>query len=161
VIVAIPASDTVAYPARLFDGSADLLLVKLYDQHWSTSPPGTIASPEWVRRTLGMRVAERGASRLVAALPAYGYLWRPNTVAATIGFADAAKLAAESGTALIRDPATSTLRAVRAGVDGWELWVSDAELLAALEREVVALGVRRVALWRLGLEDPAIWGGPR
>lgn len=161
VVVAIPASDTVAYPARLFDGSADLLLVKLYDQHWPTSPPGTIASPDWVRRTLGMRVAERGASRLVAALPAYGYLWRPNALASTIGFEDAARLAAESGTALVRDPATSTLHAVRAGADGWELWVSDAGLLDALEREVVALGVRRVALWRLGLEDPAIWSAER
>ncbi|MDB4882032.1 MAG: polysaccharide deacetylase [Gemmatimonadetes bacterium] len=159
VVVAVPASDTVGYPARLFDSSADLLLVMLYDQHWSTSPPGAIAAPEWVRRTLGMRVAERGASRLVAALPLYGYLWRPNTVASTIGYDDARRLAAEAGTALARDPATLTLHATRPGADGWELWVSDAELVAALEREVSDLGVRRVAYWRLGLEDPAVWAG--
>jgi spore germination protein YaaH len=157
VVVAVPASDTVAYPARLFDASADLLLVMLYDQHWSTSPPGPIAAPDWVRRTLGVRAAERGANRLVAALPLYGYLWRPNSVATTIGYEDALKLAAEAGTTLARDPATSTLHATRPGADGWELWVSDAELVAALEREVSDLGVRRVAFWRLGLEDPAIW----
>ncbi|MEO6528595.1 MAG: hypothetical protein ABIP93_18400 [Gemmatimonadaceae bacterium] len=157
VVIAVPASDTVGYPARLFDGSADLLLVMLYDQHWSTSPPGAIAAPEWVRRTLGMRVAERGASRLVAALPLYGYLWRPNMVATTIGYDDARRLATEAGTALSRDPATGTLHAVRAGTDGWELWVSDAELVTALEREATNLGVRRMAYWRLGLEDGAIW----
>jgi peptidoglycan-N-acetylglucosamine deacetylase len=158
VVVAVPATDTVGYPARLFDGSADLLLIMLYDQHWSTSPPGAIAAPDWVRRTLGTRVAERGASRLVAALPLYGYLWRPNLPASTIGYDDARRLAAEAGTTLSRDPATSTLHATRAGTDGWELWVSDSELVAALAREASDLGVRRVAFWRLGLEDGAMWG---
>ena len=160
IVVAVPASDTAGYPARRFDASADLLLVMLYDQHWSTSPPGAIAAPEWVRRALGVRVAERGASRLVAALPLYGYQWRPNTVASTIGYDDARRLAAEAGTSLARDPATATLTATRVGADGWELWVSDAALVAALEREVVALGVRRVAYWRLGLEDASMWEQP-
>jgi peptidoglycan-N-acetylglucosamine deacetylase len=160
VVVAVPASDTVAYPARLFDDSADLLLVMLYDQHWATSPPGAIAAPDWVRRTLGMRVAERGANRLIAALPLYGYLWRPNTFAETIGFDDARRLATEAGTSLARDPATATLRASRPGADGWELWVSDATLVATLQREATDLGVRTVAFWRLGLEDPGMWVKP-
>ena len=101
--------------------------------------------------------ADLGANRLVAALPLYGYLWRPNAIASTIGFDDARRLAAEAGTTLARDPATSTLHATRAGADGWELWVSDAELVAALQREVTTLGVSRVAFWRLGLEDAALW----
>jgi peptidoglycan-N-acetylglucosamine deacetylase len=157
IVVAVPASDTVGYPARLFDRSANLLLVMLYDQHWATSPPGAIAAPDWARRALGTRVAERGASRLVAALPLYGYLWRPNTFAETIGYDDARRLATEAGTSLTRDPATATLRATRPGADGWELWVSDATLVATLEREATDLGVRRVAYWRLGLEDAGMW----
>jgi spore germination protein YaaH len=157
VAVAIAASDTVGYPARLFESSADLLLVMLYDQHWSTSPPGTIAEPLWVRRTLAMRVAESGANRVVAALPLYGYQWRANAPAATISYDDARHLAAEAGVALERDPASSMLHATRAGPDGWELWVSDAVLLEALQQEVASLGVRRLAFWRLGLEDPAMW----
>ena len=157
VVIAIPASDTVGFPARLFTSSADLLLIMLYDQHWATSPPGAIAEPLWVRRTLAMRVAESGASRVVAALPLYGYQWRANAPAATISYDDARRLAAEAGVALDRDPATHSLHALRAGADGWELWVTDAVLLDALQREVAAFGVRRVAYWRLGLEDPAIW----
>lgn len=159
VVVALPASDTAGYPARLFD-TADLLMVMLYDQHWATSPPGAIAAPEWVRRTLATRVAESGASRIVAALPLYGYQWRATGEATTIGYDDAGRLAAEAGVALDRDPATSTLHATRAGADGWELWVSDAVLLAQLRAEVLALGVRRLAFWRLGLEDPSFWSAP-
>ena len=157
VVIAVPASDTVGYPARLFESSADLLLVMLYDQHWATSPPGPVAEPLWVRRTLAMRVAESGASRVVAGLPLYGYQWRANAPATTISYDDARRLAAEAGVALDRDPATSSLHALRAGVAGWELWVSDALLLDVLRREVAALGVRRIAYWRLGLEDRAIW----
>jgi spore germination protein YaaH len=58
---------------------------------------------------------------------------------------------------LDRDPATSTLHAVRAVGDQWELWISDAVLLDALQREVSALNVTRVAYWRLGLEDSGVW----
>jgi hypothetical protein len=82
VVVALPASDTAGYPARLF-ATADLLMVMLYDQHWATSPAGAIAAPEWVRRTLATRVAESGASRMVAALPLYGYQGRATGEATT------------------------------------------------------------------------------
>lgn len=157
VAVALPATDTSGYPARLFASSADLLLIMLYDQHWATSPPGAIAEPQWVRRALAMRVAESGATRIVAALPMYGYLWRPNTVARAISYDDARRIATEAGVSLERDPATSSLHAARTIGDRWELWVSDAVLLEALQREVVALNVKRVAYWRLGLEDPALW----
>jgi peptidoglycan-N-acetylglucosamine deacetylase len=157
VAVAMPASDTVGYPARLFASSADLLLIMLYDQHWATSPPGAIAEPAWVRRTLAMRVAESGASRMVAGLPLYGYLWRPNVAATTISYDDARRITTEAGISLDRDPATSMLHAVRTVGDQWELWVGDAVLLDALQREVAALNVARVAYWRLGLEDSAVW----
>ncbi|MEO7455061.1 MAG: hypothetical protein ABIY52_02290 [Gemmatimonadaceae bacterium] len=158
VVVAVPASDTAGYPARLFETSADLLLVMLYDEHWATSPPGAIADPGWVRRSLATRVAEVGASRLVASLPLYGYVWRMNGApAAAISFDDARRLATEAGVALERDPATQTLRAMRTDGDRWELWVSDAALLTVLEREVSAMNVRRVAYWRLGLEDAGVW----
>lgn len=159
VTVAVPATDTAGYPARLFESSADMLLVMLYDLHWATSPPGAITEPGWVRRSLATRVAEGGASRLVAALPLYGYVWKPSTgaPASAISFDDARRLATESGVPLERDPATQSLRAVRPDGDRWELWVSDAVQLRALEREVASLGVRRLAYWRLGLEDPGVW----
>ena len=155
IAVAIPALDTAAYPARAFIPAADYVLPMLYDEHWTTSPPGPIASPDFVRRALALRVAEVGPSRVVAALPFYGYRWPLNRPATDISFDDARRDAASGGVELRRDPATQTLRASRPGE--WELWVSDAGLLASLLREVDAAGVRRVAFWRLGQEDPAIY----
>ncbi len=151
IVVALPATDTAAYPARLFP-SADLLMPMLYDEHWVTSPAGPIASPDWVRRTLSMRAAEAGAGRLVAALPLYGYLWRPGHDAVTISLSEARRLSAEAGVALDRDASVSTLHAKSSGTAPWELWVADSVLVDSLRAEVRRLGVRRVAYWRLGLE---------
>jgi spore germination protein YaaH len=155
VVIAVPAGDTAAYPAALLLQSADLIMPILYDQHWTDSPPGPIASPEWVTRNLGTRVAEVGAARIVAAFPLYGYRWRRNAATEVIAFGDARRLTTTTNTALARDHASATLHA--SSPEGWELWVSDRVLVETLVRGARQLGVRRFALWRLGLEDPAVW----
>jgi peptidoglycan-N-acetylglucosamine deacetylase len=155
VVIAVPAGDTAAYPAALLLQSADLIMPVLYDQHWSTSPPGPIAAPEWVTRNLSIRVAEVGAARIVAAFPLYGYRWRRSAETEIISYDDARQLTTMTNTPLARDHASATLHAV--SPEGWEIWVSDHVLLETLVREARELGVTTFALWRLGLEDPAVW----
>jgi len=155
VAVAIPAGDTAAYPTRILFPAADLAVVMLYDEHWSTSAPGPIATPDWVKRTLGQRVADVGADRLVAALPLYGYLWRGTQPGEPLSFGEARRAAARANVDLARDPSSTSLHAVQPGV--WELWMTDAELIRVLVDQATALGVGRIALWRLGQEDPAVW----
>lgn len=155
ITVAIPALDTALFPAAPFFPAADYVMVMLYDQHWETSPPGPISAPDWVRRALQTRVAEVGASKIIAGLPLYGYEWHPNAAASPLAFEEAKRDASRGGIQLVRDPVTQTLTATLPG--RWEIWVSDADLLRALVREVEAVGVGRVALWRLGQEDPAVW----
>lgn len=157
VAAALVSADTLTAPARLF-ASADRLVVMLYDQHWATSAPGTIADPEWARRVLATRIADAGgAERIVAALPTYGYRWRPGQFAEAISLEDARAFAAGAGVPLVRDSATATLHASNTGADPWELWVSDAVLVSRLLKVVAESGVTRVAFWRLGLEDAGMW----
>jgi spore germination protein YaaH len=155
VVIAVPAADTAAYPAGLLLQSADFIMPMLYDQHWATSPPGPIAAPDWVNRSLGTRVAEVGAARIVAAFPLYGYRWRRSAPAEVISYDDAHRLTSMTNTPLTRDHASATLHAL--SPEGWEIWVSDRVLLETLVREARELGVTTFALWRLGLEDPAVW----
>lgn len=155
IAVAVPAVDTATFPGRSFVPSADYLLVMLYDQHWTTSPPGPLAAPDWVRAATALRVGEVGAQHVVAALPLYGYRWPATGPAAAVSFADAQRDAANANLQLQRDAATSTLRATSPGA--WDMWVSDAGLIDALMRTVRAQGVETIALWRLGQEDPAVW----
>lgn len=157
VVVAIPAADTAAYPARPITDVADLVMPMLYDQHWSTSGPGPISAPDWVRSTLALRIAEVGASKIVAALPTYGYQWSTGgrAPAEAVSLGEAKRIASKAGVVLKRDAQTRTLRAVKPGA--WEIWVTDANLLATLARQTREAGVERVALWRIGKEDPEIW----
>ena len=56
VVVAIPATDTLAYPGgALVEAGADLLLPMLYDQHWAGGAPGPVAEPRWVSAALAAR----------------------------------------------------------------------------------------------------------
>ena len=155
IVIAVPAGDTAAYPAQALRGAADLILVMLYDEHRSGTSPGPVASPEWVARNLDLRIAEVGASRIVAALPLYGYQWRGNEPAVVLGYADARDIALSGGVSLDRDPASHTLHGSRPGA--WEIWMPDAELLERLVADIRETGVRRIALWHLGAEDPALW----
>ena len=155
IAFAIPAADTAAYPTAPLAAVADALVVMLYDEHWPTSSPGPVATPLWVRHSLGRRVADVGASHLIATLPIYGYLWRTNQPGQPISFDDARHAAAQANVDLQRDPSSGSLHALRP--NDWELWMTDADVLRTLVGEVTALGVRRIGLWRLGFEDPAIW----
>ena len=161
VVIAVPAGDTAAYPAALLLQSADYIMAVLYDQHWSTSSPGPVAAPDWVTRNLGTRVAEVGAARIIAAFPLYGYRWRRSAETEVISYDDARRLTTMTNTPLTRDHASATLHAN--SPEGWEVWVSDGVLLATLVRDARQLGVATFALWRLGLEDRAVWDfiGPR
>jgi len=153
--VQIPGPDTAAYPTAAFAAVADFLAIKLFDEHWPASAPGPIASPMWVRRTLARRVADVGAERIVAVLPVFSYLWRANQPAVRLSFDEARRAAAEANVEIARDPTSHSLHAVNP--NSWELWMTDRDLLQALEAEVRSLGVDRIALWRLGLEDDRIW----
>jgi peptidoglycan-N-acetylglucosamine deacetylase len=157
IVVAIPAVDTVVYPAKPLVAVADLVMPMLYDQHWSTSQPGAISEPDWVKSALAIRIAEVGASRIVAALPLYGYRWSLKTKSAAedVTFTEAKRGAAQAGVQLARDQKTNTLHVAKPGE--WEIWVTDAELLSTLVRQTKDAGVNRIALWRIGQEDPAIW----
>lgn len=155
IAMAIPATDTAAYPARALLGVIDVLVVMLYDQHWAGSDPGPIADPAWAMSSLALRVAEAGPARIVAAFPAYGYHWRKGLPTESVSFEQAQRMAIAARAPLRRDENSRFLRS-RAG-NGSEIWVSDAELLATLVRQSMSLGVRRFAIWRLGQEDPAVW----
>ena len=154
VVVAVPATDTAGYPAKPLLEAADFILPMLYDQHWAGGEPGPISDPAWVRDALALRVREAGANRVVAALPTYGYRWRAGQPTDNLSFSEAQRMAKAERASLTRDAATQTLRA---RASKWEMWVTDATLLATLIQEAHTLGVSRIALWRLGQEDPAIW----
>jgi spore germination protein YaaH len=154
IAAAVPAVDTASYPTRPLLRVVDFIVPMLYDQHWSGSDPGPLSAPSWVRSSLALRLAEAGPDRVVVGLPTYAYRWRKGLPTEDVGYVEARRIATQAGVPLRRDEPTGTLRAK---TQDWEMWVTDATLLARLVRESREAGVRRFALWRMGREDPAIW----
>ncbi len=156
IAVAVPAEPNPAYPTRELLDVADYVLVMLYDQHWPDSPPGPISSPDWVKRNLTRVVGDAGASRVIAALPFYGYHWKRGSPGVGVSYDTGMFVAERAAIAMRRDTMTHTVRGTSA--DGaTSIWVTDATLLERLVREVERAGVSRIAFWRLGQEDPAVW----
>lgn len=155
VALAVPALDTLTFAPRHLLPRVDRLLVMLYDQHWTGSTPGPVAARDWARNALAQWVALAGAERVVAALPLYGYHWRADAPTDIVGWQDLQRLARESGAQIGRDTASGSLR-LQMGARG-EAWLTDGTLLAQMVADARSAGVRTIALWRLGLEDPAVW----
>ena len=155
IAIAVPALDTVAYAPRVLLPYVDRLVVMLYDQHWAGGEPGPVADRRWAREALSRWVALAGADRVVAAFPTYGYHWKPGAPTAVVGFRDVDRISRVAGVAAVRDSVSGSLT-LPLGADG-TIWLSDGPLLAQYVQDARALGVRTVALWRLGLEDPKVW----
>jgi len=148
VSVTVVGFDSVIYPVKRLLRDADRIIIMAYDEHWQNAPPGPIASPDWVANMVTRRLAEGGRgneSRVVVALPVYGYRWPAHGPATVVGFNDA-------GHDLVRDSASQNLHSPDNST-----WICDAVTLDTLAARVRALGPRTFALWRLGLEDPKIW----
>jgi spore germination protein YaaH len=156
IAVAIPAEADEAYPSRPLTRVADFVLVMLYDQHWPGSEAGPISAPDWMSRNLSRVVGEVGASRVVAALPLYGYYWVKGKPGVGVSYATAMQHASRDGIALNRDSASRTVRGT-SGHGNSAIWVTDGVLLEELIQNAERLGVKRFAFWRLGQEDPAFW----
>ncbi|MDX2192388.1 MAG: glycosyl hydrolase family 18 protein [Gemmatimonadales bacterium] len=156
VALAVPATDTLPYPVSALAPHVDRFLVMLYDEHWAGSAPGPVASRGWAQAALARWARAAGPGRLAAALPAYGYLWRADSATAVVGWGEVQALGRAAGVAATRDTASGGVRLRLA--DGREAWVADASLAGAMARDARALRVPVLAVWRLGLEDPAVWG---
>lgn len=155
VALAVPALDTLTFAPRFLLPQVDRLVVMLYDQHWTGSQPGPVSARNWARAALTQWVSLAGADRVIAALPVYGYHWRSDAPTDVVGWQDLQRLARESGAAIERDTASGSLR-LQMGARG-EAWLTDATSLAQMVADARSLGVHTISLWRLGLEDPAIW----
>ena len=138
--------------------ATDAVVLMAYDQCWATGTPGPIAGQDWLAANLDARLA-KDPGRYIVALGAYGYDWPAGRPAQVIAAADAQRLARAQGQAVAREaPAANPHFAYRdaAGQDH-QVWWLDAQAFRAQRAAALARKARGVAIWRLGLEDPAIW----
>ena len=144
---------------RQLDAATDAVVIMAYDQCWATGTPGPVAGQDWFEATLDAKLpsAKQGGadlSRYVIALGAYGYDWPPVGTATVISAPAAAGLAEAQGQTVAREPPAEN---PHFSYGGHTVWYLDAQTFRAQRAAAEARHTRGVAIWRLGLEDPAIW----
>jgi len=156
VAVTMPI-DSPQWPARELAAASDKLILMAYDEHWQGGTPGPIASDAWFVRNLQRTIAGIAPAKLVVALGNYGYDWHDG--AADAMTVEEAWLAAhDSGTAPVFDPVGgNTGFSFEDDGHRHDVWFLDAAASWNQLHALGRLGLRNVALWRLGSEDPGFW----
>ena len=149
-------------PLAALAGAGDAAVLMAYDECWATSNAGPVAGADWLRRLLSDRLAGLDPSRVVIALAAYGYDWPDGKPGKPIGAGEAIALARRMKVQVQRDPVSANAHFAYAGPGGrpHQVWFVDGPAFAADRAAAAAFKPRGYAVWRLGLEDPALWSLP-
>ena len=159
VAMAVPFDDDnwnyEAYASR-----ADYLVLMAYDQHWAGGQPGSVAAQTWFEQTIEKRMAKLDPDHTIVALGNYGYDWVKGEEATDLTFQEAILAARDSEADIDFDDDTLNPHFSFVEDDGktHDVWLLDA---VTTFNEVHAADPYRpagYALWRLGSEDPSVWG---
>jgi len=158
--VALPARTCLqlndVYDYNTIKSVVDRILVMAYDEHWSASDPGPIASMDWCERVAKYALDIIGPEKLIMGLPFYGRSW---------GNVNANKAYIYSGIeGILRDQNVGGIRrengiptfTYQTPLSVTVYYEDDYSLSSRLEM-YKRMGVGAVGFWRLGQETPAFW----
>lgn len=158
---------SVALPAQIKERSnnlsyekvgkiADRVVVMAYDEHWSTSDPGPIASIEWCRQISAYALSKVDAAKLIMGAPFYGRAWADKSPSRAYKFSSLSKLMDEKKIATVQRQDDIPFMEYVEVVNVKVFFDDYASILARLRMYRAGL-VRSIAFWRLGQEDPGVW----
>ena len=159
---------SVAVPARIREISddifnykkivqlADRVIIMAYDEHWSGSKPGPIASMEWCRKVAEYASSVIPQKKLVMGLPFYGRTWQSPSNASAWYFSGVNRIMNENNAHTIsrEDGIPYFSFETTVTVTGY---FEDTISLVNRCRMYQSMDVRKIAFWRIGQEDPSFW----
>lgn len=159
VTVDVPMNDE-AYDYKAIGQIADAVVLMAYDQHYSTSVPGPIAGRDWFADGVASVSKRISPSKLIMGIGAYGYDWTEGKrEAEAIGFTEALQLADHAHQRIVADGPDVNGHFDYEDEDAkrHHVWMLDAVSAWNHYQSAKAHGVRGVAVWRLGIEEPSLW----
>ena len=134
----------------------DRIFVMAYDEHWSTSAPGPIASMDWCQRVALHAYETIGKDKLIMGLPFYGRSWGSIATNKAYLHSGIVELMEEHNiTEINRENGIPTFR-FELPVSVAVFYEDDYSLSTRLQM-YQKIGVDAVGFWRLGQETPAFW----
>jgi spore germination protein YaaH len=159
---------TVALPARsrkvaddVYDYErilpmVDRILIMAYDEHWSTSAPGSIASLAWCRRVANYCLGVIGREKLIMGLPFYGRAWGESNPSRAIVYTTTESIIKQFGVTNIRREEGIPTFDYRITIPV-KVYYEDEYSLSARMEMYRSMNVRAIGFWRLGQETQEVW----
>ncbi|MDR2484066.1 MAG: glycoside hydrolase [Treponema sp.] len=137
-------------------GMVDRILVMAYDEHWSASKPGPIASMDWCRAVAAYSLKTIGPEKLIMGLPFYGRSWGNWNPSEAYIYSTIQRIKEEQGiTEISREKGIPTFT-YQAPVTATVYYEDDYSLSIRMEM-YRTMGVQSIGFWRIGQESPTIW----
>lgn len=167
--VSIPAK-FIDYPSDLWSGAydyaaigkaSDQVVLMTYDEHGLGTTQGPIASHAWVNKVISYAVGKIPKEKIVMGLPVYSFDWGSNkpTVPDYLSYAQTMDRAKKHGVQILFDEENKVPHyAYTANGVRHESYLENSKSLQPKMEYAKEHKLHGVAIWRLGMEDPDIWG---
>ena len=147
-----------AFDYKPIGQAVDEVILMTYEEHWSESEPGSVASIPWVTQVLDYAIANIPREKIYMGIPIYGYDWPQGGTGRVIGYQRATELARRFGAPLQWNAIQRSTyfqyetRGVRHTV-----YFEDPRSLREKLELATQKGIRGVALWEMNLSYPSFW----
>lgn len=144
------------FPYATLSKIFDRIFVMTYDEHWSTSKPGPIASLDWCRKCAEYAVQTVPSDKLIMGVPFYGRTWTSETTSGAWYFSGVNRIMTENGVKEVTyvDGIPTFNYTQEVNVTGY---FNDTSSVLALCRLYATMNVQNIGFWRIGQEDPDFW----
>jgi spore germination protein YaaH len=137
----------------------DMVMLMTYDEHWSTSRPGPVASVQMDDRVLAYATATMPPDKILMGVPFYSYDWPAKGRAVSHLYNQTSATLAESKAKLMWDREAKVPWFTYTDKDGARrtTYFENGRSIAAKLDIARKWNVRGICIWSLGHEDPAMW----
>jgi spore germination protein len=147
---------TKAYDYAALGKLADSLIIMAYDQHYSGSSPGPVASLKWVESVVRYAVSQIDSQKLVLGIGLYGYDWPAGQKGKTVDLAQVLNLPhGEAGWS--DEHYTPYYRYNDENDVEHEVWYENRRSIRGKIEVASKYNLAGIALWRLGLVPAEVW----
>jgi spore germination protein YaaH len=127
-----------------------------YDEHWSTSSPGPVASLPWCAKVVDYAKSAVEIDKIVMGLPLYGRAWQDRRLAKALRFQNVLDLVAEKNGTTSYAPERGASFEYSENVVVTVFFDDHRSLMEKL-RLYRAREVHSVSFWRIGQGPPLLW----
>ena len=133
----------------------DRMLIMAYDEHWSGSKPGSIASLQWCRNVAEYCLNTIGPEKLIMGIPFYGRTWGNYSPSRALIYDSIAGIIGERNAKIRREESIPTFDYnVNVQI---KVYYEDAYSLTNRMNMYKNMDVTKVGFWRIGQETKDVW----